>query len=177
MYELWSQEAYRQAYRFAAEVHQGQLYPGTGLPYIMHLSFVSVEIIAALRIEPDCDQNLAVQCALLHDVIEDTDRSFEVVQANFGAAVAQGVLALTKDASLARPDRMADSLRRIRQQPGAVWRVKLADRISNLQSPPVHWSADKIACYRAEAQEIHTALKDSSKYLAQRLAEKIETYG
>jgi (p)ppGpp synthase/HD superfamily hydrolase len=68
----WSQETYAKAYRFAAEAHNGQLFPGTELPYIMHVSFVSMEVIAALAQEPELDGNLAVQCALLHDVIEDT---------------------------------------------------------------------------------------------------------
>jgi (p)ppGpp synthase/HD superfamily hydrolase len=66
----WSQEVYTSAYRFAAEAHHGQLFPGTKLPYIMHVSFVSMEVLAALAQEPTRDGNLAVQCALLHDVIE-----------------------------------------------------------------------------------------------------------
>ena len=67
----WTQEQYLKAYRFAAEVHNGQKFPGTEFPYIMHLSFVCMEIIAALTHEPERDGNLAIQCALLHDVIED----------------------------------------------------------------------------------------------------------
>jgi (p)ppGpp synthase/HD superfamily hydrolase len=78
------QEAYTKSYRFAAEVHLGQLFPGTELPYIMHVSFVSMEVMAALAHEPERDGNLAVQCALLHDVIEDTDVSYEDVKDVFG---------------------------------------------------------------------------------------------
>ncbi|MEJ2749737.1 MAG: HD domain-containing protein, partial [Anaerolineae bacterium] len=93
----WSPEAYTKAYRFAAEAHNGQLFPGTELPYLMHLSFVAMEIMAALAREPKWEGNLAVQCALLHDVIEDTAVSYEDVESEFGTAVADGVLALTKD--------------------------------------------------------------------------------
>ena len=87
----WSQDSYTRAYRFAAKAHRGQTYPGTGLPYIMHISFVSIEVIAALHADPGRKGDLAVQCALLHDVIEDTDVTPDCVRAEFGAQVADGV--------------------------------------------------------------------------------------
>jgi (p)ppGpp synthase/HD superfamily hydrolase len=172
----WSQEIYIKAYRFAAQAHLGQLLPGTDLPYLMHISFVSMEIIAALGVEKELDGNLAVQCALLHDVIEDTQTSCEQVLMMFGASVAKGVLALSKDNSLVKPQQLGDSLTRIREQPREIWMVKLADRISNLQPPPTHWTIDKIRQYHTEAGEIHTALKDASPYLASRLMEKMKNY-
>ena len=121
MEQNWSQDNYTQAYRFAAQAHLGQKVPGTDLPYIMHLSFVSMEVIAALGVELGRDGNLAVQCALLHDVIEDTDVTFDQVEAAFGQAVAHGVLALSKDATIEKSRQMQDSLRRIQQQPREVW--------------------------------------------------------
>jgi (p)ppGpp synthase/HD superfamily hydrolase len=54
--------------------------------------------------------------------------------------------------------------------------VKMADRISNLLSPPPGWSNDKISSYKAEAVEIYNSLKDGSNYLAKRLRQKIEKY-
>ncbi|MEM9908058.1 MAG: HD domain-containing protein, partial [Cyanobacteria bacterium P01_D01_bin.44] len=171
MLDLWSQEDYRKAYRFAAEAHQGQLFPGTELPYLMHLSFVCMEVMAALRAEPGHDENLAVQCALLHDVIEDTPVTFDQVQTTFGAAVANGVLALSKNRALAKPEQMSDSLRRIQQQPQVVWMVKLADRITNLHAPPAHWDLGKITRYQAEAQTIYEALRGASPYLARRICD------
>ncbi|ALF53074.1 phosphohydrolase [Nostoc piscinale CENA21] len=172
----WSQESYIKAYKFAAIAHQNQKMPGSELPYIMHLSFVSMELIAALSAEKVTDCDLAIQCAVLHDTIEDTDTTFEQIKAEFGEAVAKGVLALTKDNSLVKHLQMADSLKRIKQQPPEVWMVKLADRISNLQAPPHYWSQAKIVKYREEAIEIYEALKDASPFLATRLASKIEDY-
>jgi len=176
MQNNWSQDSYIKAYRFAAQAHREQKVPGTDFPYIMHLSFVCMEVIAALHREHEHDANLAVHCALLHDVIEDTDATYEQVQASFGDAVANGVLALSKDHTLAKPLQLADSLDRVEQQPYAVWMVKLADRITNLQPPPPHWTIEKMAHYREEAKQIHHALKDASPFLAARLLEKIETY-
>jgi len=176
-HNLWSQDSYIQAYRFAAEAHHGQLVPGTQIPYLMHISLVCMEVTAALCAEPAHDPTLAVQCALLHDVIEDTPATFEAVRAVFGAPVADGVLALTKDKHLEKPLQMEDSLRRIRQQPREVWLVKLADRITNLQPPPAAWTSAKISAYQAEARQILAALGGASPLLAARLEQKINTYG
>ncbi|WP_373541223.1 hypothetical protein [Chamaesiphon sp.] len=54
--------------------------------------------------------------------------------------------------------------------------VKLADRITNLQPPPIHWTSAKILQYRDEAIEIHTHLQLASPFLASRLAAKIQNY-
>ena len=158
----WTQEGYLAAIRFAAEAHDVQTVPGTKLPYLLHVSSVAMEIIAALGVEPDCDQELAVQCAILHDVVEDTPVTVDQIRDAFGPEVAQGVSALSKSDELPKEERLLDSLRRIREQPAEVWMVKLADRITNLQPPPAHWTADKISRYREEAVAIHESLGDAS---------------
>jgi (p)ppGpp synthase/HD superfamily hydrolase len=173
----WSQDKYLQAYRFAADAHRGQTVPGTDLPYLMHVTLVSMEVIAALHGEPGHDENLAVQVALLHDVLEDTGVSYDRLAEEFGKPVADGVLALSKDSTLAKDLQMADSLRRIREQPDAIWMVKLADRITNLQPPPSYWTKDKRKRYQAEAREILNSLGDASDILATRLRERVESYG
>ena len=71
---------------------------------------------------------------------------------------------------------MADSLKRIRIQPKEVWVVKMADRVTNLQPPPGHWTRNKINRYKDEAVEIYKALSDGSAYLSDRLKQKIENY-
>jgi len=173
----WTQEGYLRALRFAAEAHGAQTVPGTTLPYLVHVTLVTMEVIAALRVEPEHEQELAVQCVLLHDVIEDTDRTEDPLRTAFGPAVASGVSALSKDKALPKDERLPDSLRRIRAQPAEIWMVKLADRIVNLQPPPAHWDARKIAAYRDEAILIHDRLKEASPFLAARLRQKIEIYG
>ncbi len=172
----WTQDDYVKAYRFAADRHNAQKYPGTDLPYIMHLSFVGMAVIAALRVSEVAEEAVAVQCALLHDTIEDTTTTYDEIKQEFGELVADGVMALTKLATLEKSRRMADSLQRLQQQPTAVQLVKLADRITNLQAPPHYWSQEKIAAYRAEAIVIHQVLKESNAYLADRLQQKIDDY-
>ena len=145
---IWSQEKYIRAYHFAAKAHRGQLYSGTGLPYLIHLSLVSMEIIAALTVEEAAHPDLAVQCALLHDVIEDTEVSKQKIKEEFGKEVADGVDALTKKKEIEESKRLEDSIDRIKKQPlKEVRMVKLADRISNLQPPPFDWTQAKIKAY------------------------------
>lgn len=184
----WSQDLYISAYRFAAEAHwnskKQQLVPGTDIPYLMHFTLVAMEVIAALENEPDLDGNLAIQCALLHDTIEDTDATYEKLVESFGLAVADGVQALSKDEAIGnnmpkqkRKDlQMSDSLERVRKQPREIWIVKMADRITNLQPPPKHWTPEKINRYREEARIIHSSLREGSGYLAARLFKKINDY-
>lgn len=172
----WSQDRYIEAIRFAAQAHGEQKVPGSEMPYVVHLSQVAMEVIAALGVEPVQDADLAVQCALLHDVIEDTAVTYAQVREVFGPAVADGVQALSKDQTLPKTEQMADSLRRIAQQPHEVWMVKLADRISNLEPPPFYWTQAKIAAYQQEAVLIREALGAASPFLSARLAQRTAAY-
>jgi len=176
MVGMFAPDRYVAALRFAAERHQGQLVPDSELPYLLHVTSVAAEVIAALPATPGADPDLAVVCALLHDTLEDTKTTREELQEQFGAEVAAGVQALTKDASLAKELRMADSLRRTRMCPSAVWMVKLADRITNLAPPPRSWSAEKRRAYRDEARGIADALGEASPELDARLRARIERY-
>jgi len=187
MKSKWSQELYIKAFMFAAEVHKDQKVPGSDLPYIVHLALVSMEVMAALSVEDGLDGDLAVQCALLHDVMEDPKVPFEILESVFKSEVAEGVWALTKDDDVGsdidnewerKKLRMADSLNKIKQQPKPeeIGMVKMADRITNLQPPPSDWTDKKIAYYKQEAVTIYDELKDASPFLAERLKTKIEGY-
>jgi guanosine-3',5'-bis(diphosphate) 3'-pyrophosphohydrolase len=172
----WSTDRYASAVRFAAERHAGQRYPGTDLPYLLHVVTVAAEVQRALVDEPRSDPDLAVVCALLHDTVEDTDTTAEDIAAAFGEATAAGVLALTKDAGLPPADRMPDSLRRIREQPPEIWMVKLADRIANLAEPPHFWPMDKRRAYLAEGELVAGQLAGVSAWLDRRIRERIARY-
>jgi guanosine-3',5'-bis(diphosphate) 3'-pyrophosphohydrolase len=172
------QDIYQNTIKFAAQKHAeiNQTIPGTNLPYVVHLSNVAMEILVAAGQSESFNTGFAVQLALLHDVLEDTDATFEELSKKFGKAVAEGVLALTKNAELPKDERMPDSLKRIRQQPKEVWAVKLADRITNLQKPPHFWTAEKIEVYRQEAMVILEELRGANPYLENRLQRKIQEY-
>jgi (p)ppGpp synthase/HD superfamily hydrolase len=158
--------------------HQGQLVPGTTLPYITHIGLVAMEVMASVAAgEHVQSPDLLVGCALLHDTLEDTRVTFEEVLREFGPEIAGGVLALSKNSDLpGKEAQMADSLARIQQEPPEVWMVKMADRITNLQPPPPDWQPEKIRRYRQEAVLIVATLGKASCFLARRLRQKIDEY-
>lgn len=177
----WSPESYKAAWNFATHYHQGQAYPGPRegeqVDYLNHVASVAMEVLWALPTDPGLDGDLALQCALLHDTLEDTPAPPELVKAQFGERVFAGVQALTKDKRLpTKAEQMADSLARIQAQPREVWLVKLADRITNLYPPPYSWDHAKILAYHQEAQAIYAALHPANAALAQRLMQKIAEY-
>lgn len=173
------QSIYQGAIKFAASKHAeiNQTIPGTNLPYVVHLSNVAMEILMAYQNVSDFDLGFALQLALLHDTLEDTSATFDGISQEFGIDVAEGVLALAKNEKLPKPERMLDSLQRIKLLAKEVGAVKLADRITNLQKPPLHWDALKKEEYRNEALQILQHLKGTNAYLEQRLNNKILEYG
>ena len=172
------QTLYQTAIKFATLKHVAinQTVPGTDLPYVVHLSNVAMEVMMANANTENFNVALAIQAALLHDTIEDTDTTFSEVEENFGLDVANAVMALTKNESLPKEEQMMDSLQRIKKMPHEVWAVKLADRITNLQAPPSHWDNAKKKKYRAEAQIILDELASGNVFLADRLQMLIEDY-
>lgn len=172
------QTLYQKAILFATRKHQeaGQILPGTDLPYLVHLSNVAMEILIAGQYSQNFDAEFAVQVALLHDTLEDTETSFADLEQHFGKKIAVAVIALTKNDNLSKNEKMSDSLTRIKAQPKEVWAVKLADRITNLQKPPVHWNSEKRLKYKVEALAILSELEGANAYLESRLASKIIEY-
>ncbi|HTL33767.1 MAG TPA: HD domain-containing protein [Kofleriaceae bacterium] len=173
---MYSPDRYVAAMRFAAERHNAQKVPGSDLPYLVHVVSVAAEVIAALPTTKLADNDLAVTCALLHDTVEDTATTLDEIRAAFGDAVAAGVSALSKNGALPKAEQMADSLRRIREQPPEIAVVKLADRITNLATPPAKWTKEKCATYRQEGLLIADTLGYASATLDARLRARAEVY-
>ncbi len=175
---MFSQENYLKALNYASIAHKEQKTP-KGLPYITHVVSVAMEVIHA------CEESkmevkkadMAITCALLHDVIEDTEFTYDDIFDEFGLEVAEGVDALTKDKKLATKQlQIQDSIEKLLGQPYEVQMVKLADRIANLTQPPESWDGQKIFNYHKEAKFIMSCLKNSNVYLSNRLEDKINGY-
>jgi (p)ppGpp synthase/HD superfamily hydrolase len=172
------QDIYQKTIKFATKKHsdQNQVIPGTNLPYVVHLSNVTMQIIFASQETTSFNTAFAIQVALLHDILEDTETTFEELVSEFNDGIAHAVLALTKNTKISKEERMIDSLVRIKKLSKEVWAVKLADRITNLQVPPEYWDLEKIKNYQKEALQILDSLKGGNAYLEKRLAEKIQNY-
>ncbi len=170
------QTLYQKAIKFAGEKHKDQLVPGTNSNYLLHLSNVAMEILIASYNTNNFDRNFAVQVALLHDILEDTDTTFDELESNFGQSIAEAVSALSKNSNLPKEQQMQDSLDGVKKLQSEVWAVKLADRITNLQPPPSHWDTDKKQKYLDQAKLILKELNGGNDYLTIRLEAKIIEY-
>jgi guanosine-3',5'-bis(diphosphate) 3'-pyrophosphohydrolase len=172
-----TQEIYQKAMKFAGEKHYKQKVPGTNSNYLLHISNVAMEVLVAYNFDNNFDIDFAIQTAILHDTIEDTDTDFNEIKNTFGVNVAEAVQALTKDDEISsKEERMLDSLDRINKLPKEVGIVKLADRITNLQTPPSNWANIKICNYLKEAKSISKTLCNKNDYLNKRLETKISEY-
>lgn len=171
------QDEYQKAIKFAGVKHQNQKVPGTEANYLLHISNVAMEILLAYIENNNFDVSYALQLALLHDTLEDTETEFSELEKEFGSKVALGVQALTKNENLvSKKEKMTDSLNRINELEKEVGMVKLADRITNLQEPPKHWDKEKIQNYLSEAKMINEILNFKNGYLNNRLQTKIDDY-
>lgn len=122
----------RLAYDFAEEAHGGQM-RASGEPYINH-SVETAITLAKLRLP----ENMIV-AGLLHDVPEDTDRTLEDVEKDFGEDVASMVGGITKLGKIKYRgmERYVENLRKMFVAMASDIRViliKFADRLHNLST-------------------------------------------
>ena len=126
-------EAVMQAYEFGAKAHDGQTRQ-TGEAYISHPVAVAQEL-AEMHLDAQ-----AVEAALLHDVVEDTQASITDIEEKFGdevALIVDGVSKLDQIQFRSRAEAQAESLRKMMLamiEDIRVILVKLADRLHNMQT-------------------------------------------
>ncbi|RLD74461.1 MAG: bifunctional (p)ppGpp synthetase/guanosine-3',5'-bis(diphosphate) 3'-pyrophosphohydrolase, partial [Bacteroidetes bacterium] len=80
---MYTQDIYQKAIKFAGEAHKNQLVPGTESNYLLHLSNVAMEVLFAYMQNQDFELDFAIQLALLHDSIEDTEVTYNDLAINF----------------------------------------------------------------------------------------------
>ena len=121
------------AYDYAKEHHEGQ-YRKSGEPYLIHLIQVAY-ILAQLRVSP-----ITISAGLLHDVIEDTDVTFDDVAKEFSTEIATLVESVTKIGNLEFTDEkeyQAANHRKIfiaLSKDVRVIFIKLVDRLHNMRT-------------------------------------------
>ncbi|MDO5311523.1 MAG: HD domain-containing protein, partial [Clostridia bacterium] len=126
-------ELVEKAYKYAEEKHSGQVRK-SGEPYIIHPIRVAFTI-ADLGLDVH-----SVCAALLHDVIEDTDCTYDDVAAEFGETVAMlvdGVTKLGKIPTSTKEEQQIENLRKMffaMAKDVRVIVIKLADRLHNMQT-------------------------------------------
>ena len=123
----------KKAFQYADSAHLGQ-YRQSGEPYITHPLAVA-ELCATWRLDA-----ASIMAALLHDVIEDTGRTYQELVEVFGGKVAELVEGLTKLDKLefqSHAEAQAESFRKMfmaMARDVRVILVKLADRLHNMRT-------------------------------------------
>jgi hypothetical protein len=124
------------ALRVAYRAHRGQARK-SGEPFIIHPVEVSM-LLAGLKMDED-----TVMAGLLHDTVEDTDLTFELIEEMFGTtvrAIVEGETKVSKLPKLAFSDYADEQAENLRQMFVAMtddYRiiiVKLADRLHNMRT-------------------------------------------
>jgi GTP diphosphokinase / guanosine-3',5'-bis(diphosphate) 3'-diphosphatase len=122
----------RKAYEMAVEAHSKQRRK-SGEPYILHPIEVARICIEEIGLGPT-----AAICALLHDVVEDTDVTLDDIRRQFGTKIALIVDGLTKlDHSYEVESSQAENFRKVIKTLVVDVRViliKMADRLHNMRT-------------------------------------------
>jgi GTP pyrophosphokinase len=158
------------AYDFAATAHDGQ-FRKSGEPYILHPIATARALVEIQFIDAE-----TLAAALLHDVVEDTGRSVDELDQEFGTKVARLVDGVTKlgktasrvtqtdDSTAARQERdkaaQAENLRKMvlaMAEDVRVVLIKLADRLHNMRSAPLA-DPEKQRRKATETMEIYAPL-------------------
>ena len=126
-------EHVRVAFEMAVEAHK-HMRRKSGEPYILHP--LAVAMICVEEIGLGVRSTI---CALLHDTVEDTDITIEVVTREFGAEIAKIVDGLTKISNVldANTSQQAENFKKIlltlTDDPRVIL-IKLADRLHNMRT-------------------------------------------
>ena len=154
------------AARFAAEKHASQRRKGlAGEPYVNHVIEVA-ELIAA---SSDVVDAHLVMAGLLHDTIEDCGVTFQELEQQFGADVANLVAEVTDDKTLPKAKRKALQVENAPKKSVRAQVIKLADKISNLRSildsPPADWDLERRRQYFEWAHQVISGLRNPNPLL------------
>ena len=120
--------------KFAEEKHKTQTRKGTGQPYITHCIYVSYLVVMYKRSKRI--KELITICHG-HDLLEDTDTTFEELVREFGVFVATGIYELTNDeAEIAILGKLEYQKKKLAGMSNYGLVMKFCDRLHNVTDQP-----------------------------------------
>jgi len=147
------------AYSFALNAHKNQIRK-SGDPYVIHPVAVA-DILTDLKLD-----SATIVTGLLHDTIEDTKATYDIVYKEFGKEVADLVDGVTKISALetkAIENSKAENFRKLilaTSKDIRVLLVKIADRLHNMRTIKAFDSIEKQQRIAKETMEIYAPLAD-----------------
>jgi guanosine-3',5'-bis(diphosphate) 3'-pyrophosphohydrolase len=157
---------------FAAVKHKNQRRKDPEkTPYINHV----IGVAEILTDEGNVRDVEVIQAAVLHDTVEDTDTSFDEIEAEFGVNVCQLVKEMTDDKSLPKAERKRLQIEHAAGSSPSAKLVKLADKLYNLRdlerATPEGWTPERVQEYYEWAQKVVNGLRGTNKNLEDNLDE------
>lgn len=152
----YDKEKIMKAYELANTAHEGQVRK-SGAPYISHPVSVAL-ILIDLGMDTD-----TIVASLLHDVVEDTEVSIEIIKKQFGndvALIVDGVTKIGKIPFSTREEQQAENVRKMllaMAQDVRVIITKLADRLHNMRTLQ-YMSPQKQRDISKETMEVYAPL-------------------
>jgi len=140
---------------FAADKHRDQKRKDPqGTPYINHPIMV-VNLMANVGGITDVE---ALQAAMLHDTLEDTNTTPDEIEERFSYAVRSLVMEVTDDKSLPKQERKWLQIEHSPHLSARAKLIKIADKIANVSdlivSPPSDWDSDRKTEYLNWSQRV-----------------------
>jgi (p)ppGpp synthase/HD superfamily hydrolase len=140
---------------YARDAHATQTYDE--YPYFKHLENVYNVLIQFGYDEGNPLHVPLLAAAWLHDVLEDSSRSYADLKEQFGEDVAEIVFCMTDEIARTRKEKKQKTYQKIRSNKSAII-VKVADRIANIEHAKKN-RPDKLKMYAAEQKEFQDELR------------------
>ncbi|MBZ4683311.1 MAG: hypothetical protein PWP46_682 [Fusobacteriaceae bacterium] len=167
------QDSYRKAIKYVGEKYLNDKISCIEANYLTYLSTVAMEVFIAYNENPDFNLEIAVQTALLHDILDNTKTNFNELKEYFGIQVATTVLAITKDKTInEKEESLKNNIKRINSTFKEASIVKLAELITKLDTE--NCNLENLNDIITESKYFIENLKYRNIYLENRLKEKLE---
>jgi guanosine-3',5'-bis(diphosphate) 3'-pyrophosphohydrolase len=164
--DLYSELEILRAVHFAADKHRDQRRKDAeSSPYINH----PIEVAETLARVGGISDLAALQAAVLHDTIEDTETSVDELEEAFGAEVRDLVQEVTDDKSLSKQERKQRQIEHAPHLSDRAKMIKLADKICNTRdvarAPPSNWSMQRRSDYLDWSEAVVAGCRGVNEHL------------